>query len=319
MSLRFALAAAMGSVAAMMPWVAFLASWMEVLSLRGVLGFADMQQTAEVVAFEHTVTAPDLASFARDRLVGLYQAFDPRSAYSYVRHMGWLVYLVPLGAFHFLLSRVRAPGSFSLALEARYVLPAAMVISGAGLLLPVHLLHMAFYKEWLFGHRQGLPIVLLVLPALVYVDAYAGRAWRYVAAAALVVSLGLNGFAVREGLKEYFKPGISPVGHELVAWLDAQSPRPAVVTAKSHKLSIFSDSGFHWTLCHSPPETTLDLLRFARAQYVLVFPSERKCNFIRGLWPEYLTRIEVFGKRGRAIWVLKPHAGALEREDWRDD
>jgi hypothetical protein len=226
---------------------------------------------------------------------------------------------VPLGAFHFLVSRVRAPGSFSLALEARYVLPAAMVVSGAGLLLPVHLLHMAFYKEWLFGHRQGLPIVLLVLPALVYVDAFAGRAWRYAAAAALAVSLGLNGFAVREGLKEYFKPGISPVGHELVAWLDAQSPRPAVVTAKSHKLSIFSDSGFHWTLCHSPPETTLDLLRFAGAQYVLVFPSERKCNFIRGLWPEYLTRIEVFGKRGRAIWVLKPHAGALEREDWRDD
>ena len=158
-----------------------------------------------------------------------------------------------------------------------------MTMTGAAMLVPVHLHHASFAQEWLFGYRHGLPLLLLILPAVAYLDRHAGSIFRVALLSMLVVTIPLNGLALNKLLHKSYAAGLTPVESELVEWLDAQSPRPAVVTTNSFALSAFSRSGFHWILCESDPLQTLRLLQLSGADYVIVYADERRCGYVFAL------------------------------------
>ena len=301
---RLAPATLVGGLLPFVPWVAYLASE-GLLSFRGALGMETLRMTPELPVFEHAVILPTLWDVVKDRASGLLVAFDPRGfETSYTFQYAALAYAAPLAAAHAAVGWLRTRSLPGYLLPARLALPAATLIAGLGMLAPVHTLHMAIWSPWLFGFRHGIPLLFLILPALVYLDTRAGRAWRVVAALMVVGSIAASAVGVKQLLDRPFNNGPGEFGWEIIQWLDVQDPRPSVVTTHSWDLAPFSLSGYHWTQCMQPPEDTLTLLTKARADYVAVYPVERKCNFVRGLRPHSLRLVKEFGKGGAAIRLL---------------
>ncbi|MBW2269531.1 MAG: hypothetical protein JRH16_13230 [Deltaproteobacteria bacterium] len=276
------------------PWVLYLASWNDSLTFGTALGLDTQRETPELKAFSHAFFPESWLLFLRDRLSGVGVAFDWRSPESYVSHFGALAYVAPAALAHcgWLLARRWRPRRVEIALE--HALPLATVMTGIGMLLPVHAAHMTFGYEWLFGFRHGLPLILLIVPALAYLDAHSGRVGRLVAAGLVGLTLLSNAQGMRALFDRELKHGLTEGEQHLIAWLDRQRPLRAVVTTEPWKYGAFSRSGYHWTLCRHPPEQTLRLLRNAGADYVVIRHKERNCNFIRDLQPDTLRRVAAF-------------------------
>ena len=301
-ALRLGGVAAVGVLAPLVPWVVYLASWMDPLTPGAALGLETQRATPELAVFPHVTSPPTAWAYFMDRLGGLGVAFDPDAKHAYTFHFNAIAYLVPLALVpvcaHLLRRRPRPPRS----LPARYALATAMLATGAVALAPVHLHHSTFALPWLFGYRHGLPLLLLILPALAYLDSHTHLAWRLAATALLALTLVGNTLGMQTLLNKNYRSGLRGFEPDLILWLDKQSPRPSVVTTRSMALSVFSRSGYHWILCQHAPEQTLSLLRDAGADYVVVFAKDRKCNFVRGLRPRELGVVRTFGKG--AIYVL---------------
>jgi hypothetical protein len=306
--LRMAGAAVVGALLPVIPWVIYLASWSGGLSVPSLLGMESQYETPELGVLSHTISLPGFWATVQDRLGGLAVAFDPTSSKSYVHHFNAAAYLVPLAA---LLAGVQALRRFEVAVpEPRGALVVAVLLVGLGMLGPVHMSHMAFSKSWLFGFRHGLPLLFLILPALAYLDAHASRAWQLLTAAILALSLVMNVADMRELFDTKFRTGMRPVEAQLVKWLDAQRPLPAVVTTRPWELATYSRAGYHWILCKSDPMQTLRLLNQAGADFVVVFDRDRTCPFAMGLYPERLKVIRVFGNDEAYLLAPRAHSAA---------
>ena len=298
--------APMALVAALLPfvpWLLYLASWNDAFELTAVLGLETQRETPELDVFRHAFFPKSMAAFVVDRLRGVGVAFDPRSSESYIAPFGWVAYAVPVALLHFAWRLLRSGPATWFKLAPERALPVATVATGIGMLLPVHAAHMTFVFEWLFGFRHGLPLILLIVPALAYLDAHARRIGSIVVGVLLLTTLIWNVQAMQNLFDRRLHHGLSAGEKQLVTWLDGQSPRPSVVTTQPWMYGAFSRSGYHWTLCGQSPEQTLKLLRHAGADYVLVRnEKERRCNFVRGLRPKYLRDVRVFGG---GIYVLE--------------
>lgn len=279
-ALRLSGAAVLGFALTMLPWLLYLLSWKHPITVSDLLGLETQRETQELAVFSQTLERMSGWEYLRDRAGGLLVAFDWRERFSYFFHFGALAYAVPVGlvvaGVAFFRGRLR-PG---LVLEPQHALPVCMLATGLAMLGPVHLHHASFAQEWLFGYRHGLPLLLLILPAVAYVDRYAGAIARATMLVLIAATLALNALAMQTLLNKYYAKGLTPVEQELVDWLDAQSPRPSVVTTRSFALSALSRSGYHWILCESDPLQTYQLLQHAGADYVLVYPNEHRCGFV---------------------------------------
>ena len=310
-SLAPSAAALAGAVAPLLLWAIYLASWNSALNPSALLGMETQFETAELGVISHTVSIPGLWPTLLDRLGGLGVAFHPSDSQSYVHHFNALVYLVPIAALHFGLALLRRGWPERFAISPRHALVLAMLAMGVGMLLPVHMSHMAFSKEWLFGFRHGLPLLFLILPSLAYLDAYGARLVRVVATTLLVASLVMNALDMRTLFAETFRTGIRPHELEFVNWIDRQLPTRSAITTRPWELGIFSRSGYHWILCGSDPRQTMRLIQFAGADYVVVLEQDRRCPFVTGLHPGRLEIVASFG--GGRLLVLAPKPGVLRR------
>jgi hypothetical protein len=286
------------------PWVIYLASWSDSLSFGAVFGLETQRETPELKPFPHAFFPKSWWAFVVDRTRGVGVAFDWRSPESYVSHFGVLAYAAPLAALHcgWLLARRWRPARLALAPER--ALPVATVLTGIGMLLPVHAAHMTFVYSWLFGFRHGLPLILLIVPALAYLDAHAGRAGRAAAALLVLATLLSNAQGMQALFERELKHGLKEGEQMLVAWLDSQRPRPTVVTTEPWKYGAFSRLGYHWILCRHSPEQTLRLLRDVGADYIVVRHRERDCKFIAELVPKTLRRVIAF-RNGVYVYGLR--------------
>jgi len=300
---RLAPAALVGALVPLVPWVIYLATW-DALTFKTAIGLETQHETPMLEPFSQIVETETLWDFVVDRLGGLLVAFHPSSKRSYVTHFSLLAYLVPATLLYFTWRLTRSRFQGVTRLPAHLVMPVTMILAGAGMLIPVHLFHFSHANPWLFGFRHGLPLLLLILPALAYLDTHAGRLWRLGATAVLVASLFMSVTAILTLTQRGFRTGISPVEQELVQWLDRQLLRPSVVTTFPWHVGAFSRSGYHWTHCNERPATTMALLLDARADYVLVFNKDRHCNFVRGLEPRFLKQVKTFGQAHKQVRVL---------------
>ena len=291
-------------------------SWNDSISLGEVFGLETQRETPELDNFPHAFFPDSLPAFVWDRLQGVLVAFDWRSDESYIAHFGWIAYLVPTVLLLAAWRLLRAGPRSWLDLPAARALPVATVLTGLGMLAPVHAAHMTFVYSWLFGFRHGLPLILLIVPALAYLDsqvrwgAQGRRVGSALATAVVLATLVWNVQAMQTLFERDLKFSLTDGERQMVKWLEHQKPRPSVVTTQPWMFGAFSRAGYHWTLCRHKPEHTLKLLRHAKADYVLVRRHERDCKFVHGLRPKYLETVLVFGKGTYILKLREEHGGA---------
>jgi hypothetical protein len=289
--------ALLSSLVLMAPWILYLTSWIDELSLTVALGFATIQETPGLEAFRHVVDSDGLWSRLADRAGGAWVAFDPKSEFSYVASFGAAAYLAPLALCVAILGQMRAGSSRSWKrwLAADRVLLNAALLCGLGMLLPVHDAHQTFFKEWLFGHRHGLPLLLLLLPAFAYLVSHRNKALRILASLLLLAGVASSVHASWSELSHPRRLRIARVEPELIAWLHSQRPLPTVVSPRAQYFGAVSLANYHWTTCDSPGSTTLALLQGAGADYVVVFRRDLECAFFREARPQ-LRLVHSFGR-----------------------
>jgi hypothetical protein len=177
------------------------------------------------------------------------------------------------------------------------------------MLAPLHLEKKQFFYSWLFGWRHGLPFILLIALALPYLFSRGERLGRGLAVLLVAITLFESVGSMRTLLNRRYVAG--PTGPEaaLAKWLDAQEPRPKVITTNAQVLSAFSRSYFHWMDCKVSAEHTRILLETGAADYVLLYPKEARCAFYAPLKDE-LEVVKSF-KHEYKVELLRPKVPRL--------
>lgn len=298
--------AAVAAFAVVVPWALFLAGWMEPFRLKAMIAVGAYRETPEVAPFAPLVTAASLGEWVWSRLGGLLTAFAPFDRDAYTASFGPVVYALPIGLVAALAGLGRGVAR---RLRPDAFLPLATTLAGLAMLAPVHNTQSTFFREWLFGFRHGLPLILPLLAALALLLAARAAAVRVTAVALVASSVLMGAFGVADLLVGSFPSGLLGPEPRLVEWLDAQKPRPAVVTTNAQALSVFSRAGFHWTECNESAEKTMALIEHAGADYVLVYPGQERCPFLAGLETE-LGVAERFSDHRFEVVVLAPRERA---------
>ena len=140
------------------------------------------------------------------------------------------------------------------------------------------MLHGAFFKEWFFGHRHGLPLLLAILPCLAWLDA-AGRRPRIIGTALLAGSVAFMSYRLSDSMTHVFY-GFSDAEAEVGAWLDGREGHPVMISTRPQRMSSMSERAyFHWMACRVEPEQMLGMLRKKMANYVMIYGSQAGCRF----------------------------------------
>lgn len=289
------------------PWILWLSTWLDPVTPAAALGLATLRETTELRVFPHSVATASLWEYLVDRSWGIVVAFNPWNKYSYLNQWGpaaWLVLVTPLWwgvrtgrrLFHSL-------GG----IEARHVLPFAMVVCAVGMLIPVHMLHSSMFKDWWFGHRHGLPLILLMLPCIAWLDT-AGRAARLVGAALIAASVLWLSQGLDHALTHRYRAA-NPNELKVAAWLDRQEGHPVVISSRAQRMATLSRRAyFHWMACEDTVDQTLMLLRTKIADYVMLYSFDRgdRCNFASITQRmRDMKLVHQFGKGKRNIRIFK--------------
>lgn len=245
-------------------------------SVAMLIDFAAYRQVPELPPFEFVVHPPTLLGLLKDRLDGVFVAFDPMDKNSYYASFGVLTY-VPFIAT---LAVCRTPRTMLSRIHAgirapRYAVVTTALLLGAVLLLPVHAAHeMRPFLPWLFAWRHGLPFALIALPALLSLFGSRRRAVRITGAA-----LGL--LAAVQGARGVLnhvmsRPEAVPALQETAEFL-ARHPGTTAIAIEPQSLSVHTDAGLYWVACWSPPEVVPTLLDHVSIDYLLLVPHAKNC------------------------------------------
>jgi 4-amino-4-deoxy-L-arabinose transferase-like glycosyltransferase len=301
--------AAAAAVLVVLPWVLHLASFIRPFEPSVLLEFGAYRETPEIERFDSRFPiGPGWWARLRDFALGLRASFDPFGGVtSYAGSFGLAAFVVPMALLHLALSRHRWRQIAGVLVGSEGAVVTATAAAAAAMVLPLHFLHLRFLWEWRFGFRHGLSFGLLVLVAVAYLLAYGEPLVRRAALVLVAVALVSGSVRTAEVLTAPRGWGLFPPEEELVAWLDAQNPRPVVLTTNAQTLSVYSRAGFHWMECRESAEKTRTMLRLLPIDYVLVYQVETSCPFIGGV-PE-LAPVRKFGEGADAVWVLAPRRG----------
>jgi len=295
----------LGSLVAMMPWIIWLHSWMDTVSLNSYLGMGTLHETPGLRYFSHTVKHTEGISKIKTIMDGLSVAFSPDNKNSYTYSFSWALYLVPLATAEFLAHTSQWKERLSRIFSPRGLLTLVIIISTLISLYPIHSAKRAFFKTWLFGWRHGLPMILLITLSLSYLLTNLKNPLGRLLAVFLVISaLMVSNDNIQSLLDRKFRPDPKGPEGELLAWLDKQDPKPTVITTHAQILSVFCRSNFHWADCKLHPNHTLNLLDHANADYVLIYQRERNCNFVKRLIKQKkIKKVKTFNNRWRIeVW-----------------
>ena len=285
--LRVLLAATAGSTVCLGAWIAFLASWVKPFHPRVLLALSAYRETPELLPYPMVVEADSAIELWMNRLSGLATAFDPRDSNSYLESFGVVALLVPLAG-------AMALGRHSPATWVRQFLRPnlpmtwLLVVGGVVLVLPTHVSQfVAPFREWLFGHRHGLPLMFLIVVAVPFLVLTQIRAIRWFVGAMVLSSLLLGSVVIAPRLSGQGQGGLGESEQELVRWLDRDPQTPSVaITTHPQLLGAFSVSVFHSIKCDEPSSQTRTLLNKTSAEFVVIFPGEQECLSLRDLLPD---------------------------------
>jgi hypothetical protein len=302
-------AAAAGMALCVLPWFAWIASWADVVGWQTFSGMGSVRETGGLKLFRQTVAVASMADRVGNVRDGLAIAFSPTSKDGYLASFGAVTYAVPLAllAAAGSLTELKRVGRRLWSAEGCLLLIA--VLATLLMLAPLHLEKRQFFRTWLFGWRHGLPFILPIALALPYLFLRGERLGRALAGALVAITLFHSVGALRGLLDKQYAAG--PAGPEaaLVAFLDAQKPRPRVITTNAQVLSAFSRSYFHWMDCKVSAKHTRLLLQNGAADHVLLYPKEASCPYFAPLREE-LELVKSW-KRGFKVELWRPKVARL--------
>ncbi|HEX2061557.1 MAG TPA: hypothetical protein VHK90_12525 [Thermoanaerobaculia bacterium] len=213
-----------------------------------------------------------IADWLRQRLEGVIVSLTPWSPFSYFA-IFHAAFVLPLVAIPVALVRWWRTKSF-----APRPLAIACAVTALGTYASLNLYHhvSGFLVPWLFGYRHALPMIFGIAVAAAYLP----RVVTYVCCA---IAIGVGIFAIVDLVTapRVFTP--TPAEAQMIAWLERQEPRPVVLTARAQHLSAYSHASIHWTECRTGREMTRLMLQRLPIQYVIVYPGEERCEFLRSL------------------------------------
>lgn len=248
-------------------------------------------------AIEWTRQASAL-DWLRVRIESIGVMFGMSDAYSYVHSFGVVAYLVPLAAIGVVIElvrrrKLRAPQSLYLT---------TVVIAGLFFFFNLTLYQSSVWMPWLFGWRHGLPFIILILLAVPWLIARAGRFAPAIAIVLLFSVLSSGG----EVLAFVHSPDVALTRGEtqLIAWLNAQPRRLSIITTNAQILGSMSDAHFYWTNCEATGETIGAMLQQLPIDGIVMYEREARCPFVMQSGPLRLVR--AFGEPGRRVFVLQP-------------
>lgn len=280
-------------------WIAYLARSFDTFAVTSLVSMRS--GTTAIPPYDLTVPTSGVAGFIIDRLGGLLVMFNPLSQLSFVSSFGPVAFLVPVAAVHTIATRqIRASGVNRTATHA-------VLLTGAFASLVLLASHNTFFLEWLFGYRHGLPFVLLIIPAFVYLLERGGRALRALTLLCIAVSLTLSVPKLVSFVTEPLADWPSLAEKQLSSWLESRDPNAVVLTTNAQGMGVASRANFRWSVCTQSPEATRRLLTLIRTDYVMLYEQERTCRFIADL-PDLLRPVAQFGSAPNRILLLENSA-----------
>lgn len=283
-SLGLAVAALVTAVLVALPWVWSLSRLPAPALPRALFDFTAYRETPELAPFELFVATDGPIALLRDRVQGLLVAFSPASSYSYARSFGMSLYLVPLAALAWIVSR-RRPAALSGARRSA-VLPTAMLLTAVFCVLPVHLHHATYIWPWWFQWRHGLPMIFAIVLALAWSNARAPVAVRIPALLLVASTIATAPLALGSVAQELraSRRGPSPDEVALLRWVTRQPQPPVLVATMPQVLAAYARGAkYHWIACSDPPSQLDVMFDALHADGVVVAPGEERCAFAAAL------------------------------------
>jgi len=273
-------AASAASLATVLPWLVYVARSARVIDPRLLLNFAVHRETPELPPFHIFVATDGWLGYVVDRASGVLVAFDPTTTMSYVFSWGPVAYSVVIVSAILVWKWRGLRELFGTSLTTSGVPMTAVVGTGVACLLPVHMLHSQYVYEWWFGHRYGLFLLLLIVPAFSYL-VVAGARLRRVAALLLALSVVWGGSLIGAAVL-YERPSPTPARLEFEAWLSNQEETVFLAT-HPQVLSVYTEAGFHWIDCKDPAFVTRAMVELLPIDFVVSLPRDRQCPFLSDL------------------------------------
>jgi hypothetical protein len=268
-----------------------------------LVDFPAYRETPELLPFARYVTVDSSWSWLVDRAGGFLVAFDPTSRQSYYLSFGAAVYLVPLAAADLLRRWIVDRRWPRLVDSTDSAVALATIAVGLGGIALVHGHHTKTPLEWWFHWRHGLPMVFLVIAALGYLVGRSG-ALRALALGLALLSLVRLVPALVAQIEYDYAPFL-PAEHRLVAFLDRRETPPLSVTTHAQQLVALSRHRFHLIDCADPPEQTRRYFEYLDLDYLIAYPEDRRCAFLRELLDEF-DLVFTAGRGAGHIVVLEP-------------
>jgi hypothetical protein len=297
---RLAGAALAGSVAAILPWILFLASFVTHFPPRMLVDFTAYRETPQLPPYPGFVVYASGVERLLDFAGSFVQAFHPTRTETYFRSFGAVVALVPV-ALALTLGRARRRWARARSRpDPDGVLILATIFAAVSCLLPLHALHETSGTIWRFGHRQGLPMVLGIVLALA---ALWPRGWAM--RTLVIVALASAALLPRQTGPGWVRGSgrVTPTELRMLDWLEDHPEPPLVLTTRARELAAWRGVTGHGIRCDYPASNTRDLLRHLDIDYLILYERERRCAFAQGL-PE-LDLVRRFGQGRQAISLYR--------------
>lgn len=276
-----------------MPWVAFLMTFIKPFTPAALIGM--YSETPQLPMFDQSVPVHGLTEWIAERVRGALVAFNPASEMSFVHSFGLAALLVPLAAIHAVWRRVRGVS----------LMPLAVLLSGAALSFVLIFVHQRFFLQWLFGYRHGLPFILLLMLALVELIGRGEIAARSIAVTVSIISIATGALTIAR--TSIWHPHAWPPAEEaqLTIWLMQHDPNAIVLSTHAQVLSAISGGNFRWAACQEDPQEIRQVISLVKTDYVAAYDGEQACPFLRGLVGRELEIIAIFGQAPRRLFLMR--------------
>lgn len=301
--LRAAGVAAATGIAVVVPWIVHLAGFVRPFDPRVLLEFGRYRETPAIERFQSLAHADTWFQALAIRLDGVRVAFDPTESISYLAALGTAVYLLPLALVAVLVRPARATEALRSATRPSHAGLVGCLLAGALMVAPLHFFHSSYLWEWRFGHRHGLPLVLVLVPLLAWLATLPGRRIRTLALVLVAFSILGGATIIAAGLPAPPGSGLVGAEDELAAWIDGHPEPPTLLTTQVHTLAVFTHARYHWMECQESGEKVRQMLELIPSiDYGIVYPGEERCPFAQGL--RTLPLAATFGEGNRRILVF---------------
>jgi hypothetical protein len=249
-----------------------------------LLDFAMYRQRSDVPPFMYDMQFRERLPWFVDKLKGVLVSLDPESVDSYLVQLSYLVWVVPFGILLLAgrqLERTRAEGWAALRCAGlRRPRHAALLASawlGALAVAPLHTVHSLRWRNWAFAWRQGMPLIYLVIPIVIWLWSFDKRALRALVALPVAVSLVVCARKTEEVLDRHVPTQPLNGYADVARYLDEHAPTTGTLGMEHQSLAVFTAQPLYWLACWSPPAFAQVLIRDLPIDRIVLRPGELNC------------------------------------------